>query len=441
MSSSYSTHPARMFLCPQSKKMKFSDFGRFLTQGSGIVQLMEDFGDAHHSEQEVSMLGGGNPGAIPEVQSYYRSAMATLLKDENRFDSMIGSYDSPEGEPGFRAALACLLRETYGWDLSAANIAVTNGSQSTFFVLFNLFSGRFENQLEKKILLPLTPEYIGYEDAGLGKPIFTSNKPSIESLDQGMFKYHVDLDRLHVDESIGAMCVSRPTNPTGNVLTDQEVDLLRARCRKHDIPLIIDCAYGTPFPNIIFNDATPVWDENIILCMSLSKLGLPGVRTGIVIASEQVISAISASNAILSLAPGSVGPVLISDALQNGEILNLSNQFVKPFYQHKAQQAVDLFHSKLGSSVPYRIHQPEGAIFLWLWFEGLPITSKQLYRRLKRRGVYVIAGEHFFPGLEDHEWRHRYECIRVSYAQEDRTVERGINIIADEIRKVYAKAA
>jgi valine--pyruvate aminotransferase len=87
--------------------------------------------------------------------------------------------------------------------------------------------------------------------------------------------------------------------------------------------------------------------------------------------------------------------------------------------------------------LPYRIHQPEGAIFLWLWFEGMPISSDELYQRLKRRGVYVIAGEHFFPGLED-DWQHRHECIRVSYAQDAGVVERGIGIIAEEVRRAYA---
>ena len=56
-----------------------------------------------------------------------------------------------------------------------------------------------------------------------------------------------------------------------------------------------------------FEAIHPVWNENIILVMSLSKLGLPAVRTGIVIAREEVISAISAMNAVVSLSSGSIG--------------------------------------------------------------------------------------------------------------------------------------
>lgn len=415
--------------------MEFSNLGRFLVQGSGIVQLMDDLGGAAHS-RDVCMLGGGNPGAIPAMQAYFHQAMADLLGDGDRFDSIIGSYDSPSGDLRFRQALAQLLRRTFGWSVDAANIAITNGSQSTFFVLFNLFSGSYPDGSSKKILLPLTPEYIGYADSGLGESIFVANRPGIELLDNHLFKYHVDVEALHVDESIGAMCASRPTNPTGNVLTDQEVDILRDLCRRNDIPLILDCAYGAPFPNIVFSEAQPVWDEGIILCLSLSKLGLPGVRTGIVIAAPEVIRTIAASNAILSLAPGSFGPALATRAVESGDIMTLSDTHVRSFYRDKARQTVQCFQHAL-DGLPYRIHQPEGAIFLWLWFAGMPISSDELYRRLKQRGVYVIAGEHFFPGLED-DWAHRHECIRVSYAQDFEIVERGIGIIAEEVRRAFA---
>lgn len=58
----------------------------------------------------------------------------------------------------------------------------------------------------------LAPEYIGYGDAGIDDDIFVSYRPEIELLDQGLFKYHVDFSELKVDESVAAICVSRPTN-------------------------------------------------------------------------------------------------------------------------------------------------------------------------------------------------------------------------------------
>ncbi|MDH3377130.1 MAG: hypothetical protein OEQ39_09225, partial [Gammaproteobacteria bacterium] len=73
-------------------------------------------------------------------------------------------------------------------------------------------------------------------------------------------------------------------------------------------------------------------------------------------------------------------------------------------------------------------------------FPELPIDSETLYQRLKQRRVLVIAGHHFFPGLQD-DWRHRYECIRVTYSQDPDTVREGIRIIADEVRRAYTENA
>ncbi len=38
----------------------------------------------------------------------------------------------------------------------------------------------------------------------------------------------------------------------------------------------------------------------------------------------------------------------------------------------------------------------------------------------------------------DEYWPHQHECIRVSYAQDSDVVQRGVEIIADEVRQAYA---
>ena len=215
-------------------------------------------------------------------------------------------------------------------------------------------------------------------------------------------------------DRIGALCVSRPTNPTGNVLTDGELRRLQQAAEAHDIPLIIDNAYGLPFPQIIFTEASLFWSGNIILCLSLSKFGLPSARTGIIIATEEVTSRISTMNAVFNLALSSLGPALVLELVRSGKIVDISRDCIRPYYQRKAARALALLKQEL-QGLDYRVHKPEGAIFLWLWLPGLPITCAELYRRLKQRGVLVIAGHHFFPGLEE-DWRHKHECIRITYS-------------------------
>jgi valine--pyruvate aminotransferase len=415
--------------------MNFSRFGESFAADAGIVQLMGDLDQALGMNRDMLMLGGGNPGRIPELEQHFAKQMQALLDDGESFRQLIGEYGSPQGHRAFIDALASLLNEHLGWAVSAENIALTNGSQSASFMLFNLFGGSDRNGRMHRIALPLTPEYIGYADQGAEPDLFISSRPRIELLGAQQFKYRVDFDALDIDDSVGAICVSRPTNPTGNVLTDEEIHTLKSLARGNNIPLIIDNAYGLPFPGIVFSDATPIWDEDTIVCMSLSKIGLPGVRTGIVIAAAPVVRALTGMNAIMNLTTGGFGPRLMLDLIRSGEILELSRSVVRPFYQRKAIAALDDLSTRL-AGYPYRAHKPEGAIFLWLWFDGLPITSQQLYERLKARGVLIIPGQHFFPGLEG-DWRHRHECIRVNYAGDDSQVHAGLAIIADEVIRAY----
>jgi valine--pyruvate aminotransferase len=416
--------------------MNLSRFGKKITRGSGISQLMADLGRALFGHEEMLMLGGGNPAHIPQVQQRFRECMRRMLDQNGVFERAIGNYDGPQGNMAFIEALVALFRQEFGWDITPANIALTNGSQTAFFILFNIFGGTYQDGSHKKILLPLAPEYIGYADVGLEDDLFLANKPNIELLENHLFKYHINFETLRIDGSIGAVCVSRPTNPTGNVLTDSEIARLSALAAERGVPLIVDNAYGVPFPHIIFTDAHLTWNPNTILCMSLSKLGLPAFRTGIIVAREDIVRALSEANAVMSLAPTGMGAAIAGELVKSGEILNLSREIIRPYYENKARRAVEQLQRDL-EGLDYRIHKPEGAIFLWLWFPDLPITADELYERLKRRGCLIVPGHYFFPGL-DEPWRHKDECIRITYSQEDKVVTAGLKIIAEEVRRAYA---
>src|SRR5690606_24599666 len=123
----------------------------------------------------------------------------------------------------------------------------------------NLLAGAMPDGSCRKILLPVVPEYIGYANQGLSPDQFVACRPAIEELPDREFKYRVDFDavaRALEGGGIGAICASRPTNPTGNVLTDEEVARLAALAESAGIPLILDNAYGLPFPGAVYTDAT-----------------------------------------------------------------------------------------------------------------------------------------------------------------------------------------
>jgi valine--pyruvate aminotransferase len=415
--------------------MEFSSFGQRFAGQSGISNLMQDLGEALHINPEMIFMGGGNPARIPEIETIFEAALKSIANDSKKRNLMLSAYMPPQGEPAFLKALAELLNHLHGWNISEKNIAISNGSQAAFFSIFNMFGGDYPDGSHRQIQLPLAPEYVGYTDAGLSDDFFAATKPSIELLDNHQYKYHVDFDKLAIGERTAALCVSRPTNPTGNVLTNAEIHKLDQMARANDLPFIIDGAYGTPFPNIIFTDAEPLWNENIILMLSLSKLGLPALRSGIVVANEEIIEGFTRVNSIMNLSTGSAGQVMGMELIERGELMNLCNNIVQPYYKRRSAEVCAQFTDAL-QDTPFRIHKPEGAIFLWLWFADMPISSQELYQRLKARGVLIIPGESFFPGITEH-WRHKQECIRVNYTANPRDVDQGVAIIAEEVKRAY----
>lgn len=444
--------------------MELSDFGKKFTERSGILDLMDDLSLALQGSEKKYMLGGGNPAHIPEVERVFRARMEEILQTPAALEAMLGNYDSATANASFAEALAHLLKERFGWPIGPENIAVTNGSQTAFFLLFNLFGGRTgadrgntgnrgnkstkgnkgtegnkgtKGNGVRKIVFPLCPEYIGYADQGIHPDQFVSFPSRIEELGNGLFKYRVDFNRLEIPKDAGALCVSRPTNPTGNVLTDGEVRELAKLAAERRIPLFLDNAYGLPFPKIIFEDVHPYWDENVVFSMSLSKLGLPSVRTGILIARKEIVKAVSAANAIVNLANGGIGQILVTPLLRNGEILRISEEYIYPFYKRRSGQTIQWIREAFPKHLEYRVHKSEGAIFLWIWFKNLRITTKELYEKLKQRHVIVVPGEYFFFGLAE-PWDHSTQCIRLNYSGPEEDVKRGIEIIA-EVAGAYTR--
>lgn len=416
--------------------MKLSRFGRLLAQDSPIVQLMEDLGEALSRNPDLLFLGGGNPAKVPAAQQCFQTHLRRLAEEADAANSLLGVYPAPQGDDRTLRALAGFLSRECGWPVSEANIAIVSGSQLAFFILFNLFAGVDDAESSRQALLPLVPEYLGYGAQGLGDDFFQTRKPLLRLTQANRFKYALDTLDLRVGDDIGAICVSRPTNPSGNLLTAAEMDQLLALARQAGVPLLVDLAYGSPFPGLVYQACENPWRAGAVHVLSLSKLGLPGVRTAVVVADEEVIRCVARANTIMSLANGNLGPALLERLIDSGDLSRLGRTVLPDFYRARRDQLVALLDNAL-KGLPYRIHEPEGAFFIWLWLENLPGGSQALYANLKQQGVLVMAGESFFFEWQS-TWNHARECVRLTYCQPPEVLARAVETIATEVRRLYA---
>jgi len=47
-------------------------------------------------------------------------------------------------------------------------------------------------------------------------------------------------------------------------------------------------------------------------------------------------------------------------------------------------------------NIPYYVHETEGSMFTFIWFEDLPISDNELYEELKKEKVLFVPANSFF---------------------------------------------
>ncbi|MCW7480823.1 valine--pyruvate transaminase [Leptospira kanakyensis] len=408
-----------------------------LRQNQGIRSLMEDLGQVTGHPDEI-LLGGGNPAHIPEAEAIFADCFRELASDPC-LSALLGDYQAPIGNDRFRSLAAESLSPHLGAKLTKDNIAFFNGSQNAYSYLLNIHSGKMKDGSFKKILLPIVPEYIGYADQSIEADAFLATKPEVIPTGNHRFRYGLNKTDFDLSE-IGCVALSRPTNPTGNILSNADIEWMEEKTKKQNLPLFIDLAYGNPFPNLIGSEEPIHYKEGRTLSLSFSKIGLPGVRLGIVVSNPDTIETLSSYAAVGNLAVGNLGVYMMEILFRKGILTNLAKNVLRPFYDKKRELAVSIFESEFQKrGVEYEIHEPMGGFFLWIRFPKLSVTNHKLYHLCKDKRLFIVSGHYFFPGLNS-DFSHTQDCIRLTYCRPEEELARGAHILSEIVASHQAKS-
>lgn len=421
-------------------KPALTQFGDQMSHLSGVRAIMKDIIETLQAGEgrEFINLSAGNPVILPAVEQLWRDCTADLLASAE-YGEVVCRYGSSQGYQPFIDAILSDFNQRYGLKLTSRNILITPGSQSLYFYAANALGGYTTDGRLKQIVLPLSPDYTGYGGVTLIPEALKAYRPSLDiDAPAHRFKYRPDFSQLELDETTGFVLFSRPCNPTGNVLTDDEVHKIAALAETHGAPVLIDSAYSPPFPALNFTEMTPLFGKNIVHCMSLSKAGLPGERIGIALGDEQVIQALECFQANLCLHSSRYGQAIAARAIRSGALAEISTSVIRPYYQAKFSVLETALDAAMSSEIPWFLHRGEGAIFAWMWFQDLPITDWQLYQQIKEAGVIVVPGSPFFPGLNE-DWAHKHQCIRISLTATDEELATAMCRIAEIVDRVYQR--
>ena len=408
---------------------------------TGVRAIMKDIIETLRGSQDQVFinLSAGNPVILPEVEQLWRDCTMELLSSPE-YGSVVCRYGASQGYEPLVEAIVDDFNQRYGLTLNQRQVLITPGSQSLYFLAANAFGGVDAQGALKRIVLPLSPDYTGYGGVSLDPQALMAYRPTIE-IDEAAhrFKYRPDFSQLRVDETTGCVIFSRPCNPTGNVLTDDEVTKIAALAQPFDVPVLVDSAYGPPFPSLNFTDLTPLVGENVLHCMSLSKAGLPGERIGIALGDERLIQVLEAFQTNICIHSGRYGQAIAARAIRSGALAEISEAVIRPFYQEKVALVEAALDRYMPQDLPWYLHRGEGAIFAWVWFQNLPMTDWELYQRLKQVGVIAVPGSTFFPGLRE-DWEHKQQCLRISLTATHEELDQGMQRLATLVQQVYSAA-
>ncbi|MBD2516799.1 valine--pyruvate transaminase [Nostoc sp. FACHB-973] len=419
-----------------------TQIGTQMSNLTGVRAIMKDIIETLRSGagQQFINLSAGNPLILPEVEQLWRDCTAQLLASPE-YGEVVCRYGSSQGYAPLIEAIANDFNKRYGLKLGDRNIFITPGSQTLYFYAANIFGGYTTSGQLKQIVLPLSPDYTGYGGICLEPKALVAYKPTLDIDAAGhRFKYRPDFSQVTITENTGCVIFSRPCNPTGNVLTDDEVKKIAALASPYNLPVLIDSAYAPPFPSLNFTEMTPVFGDNILHCMSLSKAGLPGERIGIAIGDEKWIEVLECFQANASLHSSRYGQAIAALAINSGALVEISETVIRPFYQNKFTVLETSLEQAMPKNLPWFLHRGEGAIFAWLWLENLPITDWEFYQELKQVGVIIVPGSTFFPGLNE-EWAHKHQCFRISLTGSDEEIVTAMQRLAKVAQEAYQRTA
>lgn len=371
-----------------------------------VIREIFEYGNRRRAEigaENVFDFSLGNPSVPPPRE--VTDALLALISE--REPTALHGYTSAPGAIPVREAIAAHIRDTYAFPATADTIYMTVGAAAALTVSLRalLSDGAGEEVIA---FTPFFPEYRVFCEAAGGKLVTVPcREPSFE----------IDLDafRAAITEKTKAVIVNSPNNPTGAVLSRENLvgmaDALRAAEKKYGHPIYL--LSDEPYRELVYGDVEvpylPALYDDTIVSYSFSKsLSLPGERIGYLFVSPRATDADSVYAAILG-AGRALGFVCAPSLFQHLLPVCLGKTADISVYQRNR----DLLYGAL-SELGFACVPPSGAFYLFMRAPGGDAAA--FAEIAKRHELLLVPSDSFgCPGY-----------VRISYCVATETIERSL---------------
>ena len=318
-------------------------------------------------------------------------------------------YGPAAGEPGLRKAIAEKLLRDNQLAYNADNIIVTNGGKQS---LYNLIMALIEAGDE--VIIP-APYWLSYPEmvtlAG-GTSVIVNT--SLEN------QYKITPEQLEaaITPKTKLFVLNSPSNPTGIVYTPEEIAALAKIVVEKDILVVSDeiyekILYDGAIHRSIASFGPEIFQRSIVSNGFAKAFSMTGWRVGYIAGPVEIVKAMtkiqghSTSNVCTFAQYGAIA------ALESPQ--DCIEEMVKAFSERR-QYILERVRSLPGLNCP----TPNGAFYVFIDISQTGLKSRDFCQKLlETQKVAAIPGIAF--GADD--------CIRLSYATDLKTIEKGFDRI------------
>jgi aspartate/methionine/tyrosine aminotransferase len=329
-------------------------------------------------------------------------------KQRSELDMLPLGYPHSTGRENLRANIA----RFYGGNDYQGTLVVNGGSEANYVSLWGLV-GKSDQ------VAFMLPNYLqGWGIARAYGRQAAAYKLVMKRDASGDWKWQLDVNSLNkaVTSKTKVIMVTNPNNPTGYVLSEEEMQLIVDAARRVGAWILSDEIYRGAE---ISGPLTPTFFgryEKVIITGGLSKaFALPGLRSGWIVAPPKLISHLCQYHDYLTLTPSYLSDYLadiVMEPKRRDAILQRTRSIIRnnlPVLEKWLAKHADIFDYQ----------RPAAGAIATIKYR-LPIASETLFNRLRReQSVLITPGAHFGIG--------RY--LRIGFGHDITHIQKGLRRI------------
>jgi len=338
---------------------------------------------AQRAGEEVILLSVGDPDfdTAPNITDALKASL----------DAGETHYGDIAGDPRLRDAIARYHTRLTGQDVTPDNVVVIAGAQAAMFAAAQVLLGPGD-----AVIVP-SPRYVTYEaliGAAGGTIVDVPLYP-----ERGFHLDPADLERAAAQPHVRGIILTTPNNPTGTVMTEEEVRAVAEIAKRHDLWVLTDEVYASlahERPHVS-PASLPGMAERAITVCSLSKShAMTGFRLGWAVGPKDFVE--HYTRLVLCMIY-SCPPFIQAAAIEAIGGDQEAQRVMRDAYKARGKLVFD----RLGQSPHLSCHRPEGGMFVMVDVRRTGLSAEEFANRLfEEERVTTLVGDAFGPEAGGH---------------------------------------